>query len=135
MLDLDAEEDLASSANKDPPDENTASTSPQEEHLQEQGNETSIKENDLQEIEKMLCSEFEKLCPSCKVIVPSAVFTDHFKECLQKFKLTRGEYKKKIPKANREEETNQQEEQLPVLPCPVCRKVCLNDENVSMVKY
>ncbi|XP_063843388.1 uncharacterized protein LOC135090497 isoform X1 [Scylla paramamosain] len=70
----------------------------------------------------MLCSESEKLCPSCKVIVPSAVFADHFKECLQKFKRTRGGCKKKLPDANREGETNQQKEHQPVLPCPVCKK-------------
>ncbi|XP_045129212.1 structure-specific endonuclease subunit SLX4-like isoform X6 [Portunus trituberculatus] len=122
MHDLDTEENPASIANKDPPDENTTNASPQDQHLQEHENETSIKENDLQEMEKMLCSESEKLCPSCKVIVPSAVFTAHFKECLQKFKWTRGEYKQKLPEDDREGETNQQEEQLPVLPCPVCKK-------------
>ncbi|KAK8406672.1 hypothetical protein O3P69_007326 [Scylla paramamosain] len=122
VLDPDTEEDPSSSANKDPPDENTTNTSLQDQHLEEHGNETSVKDTDLQEIEKMLCSESEKLCPSCKVIVPSAVFADHFKECLQKFKRTRGGCKKKLPDANREGETNQQKEHQPVLPCPVCKK-------------
>ncbi|XP_047496802.1 uncharacterized protein LOC125044265 [Penaeus chinensis] len=41
------------------------------------------------ELEQSVCSESEKLCPSCKHIVPSALIGDHIKECMQKFKLVR----------------------------------------------
>lgn len=89
------------------------------------GNETSMENCDLQEIEKTLCAESEKLCPSCKAIVPHDMFVDHFKDCIQKFKLSKEGCVKQIPVSVKEGETSEQEDQQPVLPCPVCKKVCI----------
>lgn len=86
------------------------------------GSETLNENSDLQEIEKSLCAESEKLCPSCKLIVPCNVFADHFKECLQKYKLTKDGHAKQFHVSGREEKTSEQEKPQPVLPCPVCKK-------------
>lgn len=86
--------------------------------------ETSNENSDLQEIEKSLCAESEKLCLSCKLIVPCDVFADHFKECLQKYKLTKDGHAKQLPVSGREKKTSEQAKPQPVLPCPVCKKVC-----------
>lgn len=88
----------------------------------------------LIDLEKSVCSESEKICPCCKHIVPSAIFSDHFKECLQKFKMSKGRCERKSA-ANTsiaaKEEENQgkmevegESDESPVLPCPVCMKVC-----------
>ncbi|KAK4323755.1 hypothetical protein Pmani_005572 [Petrolisthes manimaculis] len=88
----------------------------------------------LMEIEKSLCSEDEKLCPCCKIIIPCALFTEHFKVCLHKFQLLpkKGSNKETAHQSNGEEEgekrecleeKQQQSGDLPsVLPCPVCFK-------------
>lgn len=93
--------------------------------LVKQEDETSMDNSDLQKIEKTLHAESEKLCPSCKVIVPVDEFTDHFKECIQQYKLSKEGCVKQCPVSGRQGETSVEEKQQPVLPCPVCRKVCL----------
>lgn len=89
----------------------------------------------LMEIEKSLCSEDEKLCPCCKIIVPSALFTEHFKVCLHKFQLLpkKCNSKESAHQPYGEEENGEGEslkekqqqsgDQASVLPCPVCFKV------------
>lgn len=92
----------------------------------------------LMEIEKSLCSEDEKLCPCCKVIVPCALFTEHFKVCLHKFQLLpkKCNSKESAHQPYGEEEVGEGEslkekqqqsgDQASVLPCPVCFKVSEN---------
>ncbi|XP_069997155.1 microtubule-associated protein futsch isoform X1 [Penaeus vannamei] len=69
------------------------------------------------ELEQSVCSESEKLCPSCKHIVPSALIGDHIKECMQKFKLVRrrSERNSASTKSKAKEEDIEDDE---VLPCP-----------------
>lgn len=86
----------------------------------------------LIDLEKSVCSELEKLCPFCKHIVPSVIFSDHFKECIKRFKVSKERCNKK-PAASTstidKEEENQgkmeeegESEGSQVLPCPVCMK-------------
>ncbi|XP_042214441.1 uncharacterized protein LOC121861027 [Homarus americanus] len=89
--------------------------------------------NFLLDLEKSICSESEKLCPCCKHIVPCSIFSDHFKQCLQKFKLTKrcSENNSLVVTASKAKEDDDQEEtelerekkdKPQVLPCPVCMK-------------
>nr|XP_045626100.1 uncharacterized protein LOC123775188 isoform X1 [Procambarus clarkii]XP_045626101.1 uncharacterized protein LOC123775188 isoform X1 [Procambarus clarkii]XP_045626102.1 uncharacterized protein LOC123775188 isoform X1 [Procambarus clarkii] len=84
--------------------------------------------NFILELEKSICSESEKLCPCCKHIVPCTVFSDHSKECLQRFKLNKRESERKsinIAGQKPQEKTNGEsasEINQQLLPCPVCLK-------------
>ncbi|XP_063605582.1 uncharacterized protein LOC134780689 isoform X2 [Penaeus indicus] len=66
------------------------------------------------ELEQSVCSESEKLCPSCKHIVPSALIGDHIKECMQKFKLVR--------RSERKRDIEDDDDLKEVLPHPVFSK-------------
>ncbi|RXG68355.1 Structure-specific endonuclease subunit SLX4 [Armadillidium vulgare] len=65
---------------------------------------------DLSELEKSICSESEKLCPSCKHIVLIDEYPNHVSKCLQKFSYTKD-------KSSSKENISRN------LPCPVCLKV------------
>ncbi|KAB7505447.1 hypothetical protein Anas_05950, partial [Armadillidium nasatum] len=65
---------------------------------------------DLSELEKSICSESEKLCPSCKHIVLIDEYPNHVSKCLQKFSYTKD-------KSSSRENISRN------LPCPVCLKV------------
>ncbi|KAK8736758.1 hypothetical protein OTU49_004635 [Cherax quadricarinatus] len=86
--------------------------------------EVTDENNFLVELEKSICSESEKLCPCCKHIVSCAIFGDHFRECLQKFKLTKSGCERLSTKVAKEEIGKElgKTEDSQVLLCPVCMK-------------
>lgn len=120
----DTQEAAALSSRRTLPRERNSNVPQADSNLVKLGSETSMENRDLQEIERSLCTESEKLCPSCKLIVPCDMFADHFKECMQRYKLTKEGHVKQLPIPGKEGETSGQEQQKPILPCPVCKKVC-----------
>ncbi|KAK7068815.1 hypothetical protein SK128_015732 [Halocaridina rubra] len=95
-------------------------------------------DNFVLELKESIVSENEKLCASCKHLVPVSTFKEHFRECLQKFRLPKIEPRpqpsisdaseKEIgnnenlveEKKNSDEETERSNQLF--LPCPLCSK-------------
>nr|XP_027217041.1 uncharacterized protein LOC113809604 [Penaeus vannamei] len=107
-----------SSSILDEADEFEAEAKPKDINLEKDTEAQQLGEDEeFLELEQSVCSESEKLCPSCKHIVPSALIGDHIKECMQKFKLVRrrSERNSASTKSKAKEEDNEDDE---VLPCP-----------------
>ncbi|XP_076054945.1 mutagen-sensitive 312 isoform X2 [Oratosquilla oratoria] len=84
-------------------------------------------QEDLKELEQSLSSPSEKLCLCCKLVVPTDIFTSHFKDCIQKFKrgtkLAAGHPSSETPGRSNEDQVED------IFQCPICLEV--NDEKVS----
>lgn len=107
-------------------DDFEADKKPKDSNLEKDTESQQLEEDEFLELEQSVCSESEKLCPSCKHIVPSALLADHIKECMQKFKLVRrrsernsASTKSKAKEGDIEDDDDLKE----VLPCPVFSKV------------
>ena len=95
-------------------------------------------EEDFLLLEKSICSSDERLCVSCKCIVPSVRYEDHFSECLLQFSFKKRESSRvksslrssKSTEDKTETISNKNEEihidtSNEILPCPTCLKVIL----------
>ncbi|XP_068215658.1 serine-rich adhesin for platelets-like isoform X2 [Palaemon carinicauda] len=93
-----------------------------------------IEDNDcILELDESFLNKDEKLCRSCKHIVPAKVFDKHIKECFQKFKFQRNTRStiEPVPSCSNIQESKSKEKKLPavqkketlqILPCPMCLK-------------
>ncbi|XP_066937260.1 LOW QUALITY PROTEIN: dentin sialophosphoprotein [Macrobrachium rosenbergii] len=85
------------------------------------------------ELDESFLNKDEKLCRSCKHIVPVEMFKNHLKECFQKFRLhknTRTTTETVLSCSSHQEgkleekesSAAQEKENLQILPCPLCLK-------------